>query len=703
MLINKKIIYSSLIFLGLASVFFIFTSQAVLAADFKVDINTTDDITEWKINSDGIYKNDSKIYCSDIQVGSIPDDGFLVENSLGTKLFLIAENNIYVSAKDSFASLTYSDTITNSFILKKQSNDILIYVDDDGLHYKEGICESTPSFCGDGNVDPGEQCEYDSECPNGFECNSCMCRSKCGSGIIPITNCHQLTSWMDNFYGSFPDGCNDPNSWRYGDFCLVNDIDCSGENLLKPLPNFDADTEVCFEGTFDGRGHTISNLDHADWVNNMDRVGLFMCTENAEIKNVNLANVYIKGDDYVGALVGRTYGNTIISNCSASGTVTTGVGDSSQNIGGLIGGTYDTAITNCYSSVNVNPESIAYGAVSVGGLVGYNQESTISNCYSDGDVSSIDNGWIYIGGLVGANVYGSQISYSYSTGSVSAPNIDSPYDSVVGGLVGGVGSTPGFTSSSYWNTVTSGQSTSDGGEPRTTDQMTYPFDNTYIGWDFDDVWSNDGISGHYPCLQWYCEGGQQSVCGNDILEAGEECDDNNNVDFDGCAANCYKEYLVFLTSETYNGNLGGMDGADQKCQDFADSNDLDGTFYAWISTDADNDPESRFPHVYRTYYKLGGVKIADDWDDLTDGSIDSPINVSEQGNQIIEWSPNVWTNVNVYGQFIDGTKDCSNFNSNSDGNDCRVGYSSQSDLRWTYRVSMDSCHTENRLYCFEVE
>jgi hypothetical protein len=56
---------------------------------------------------------------------------------------------------------------------------------------------------------------------------------------------------------------------------------------------------------------------------------------------------------------------------------------------------------------------------------------------------------------------------------------------------------------SYWNIQTSGQSSSAGGFPRTTAQMTYPYDsNTYVDWDFSNVWEEDteNTNGGYPYL-----------------------------------------------------------------------------------------------------------------------------------------------------------------------------------------------------------
>ncbi len=53
---------------------------------------------------------------------------------------------------------------------------------------------------------------------------------------------------------------------------------------------------------------------------------------------------------------------------------------------------------------------------------------------------------------------------------------------------------------SFWDTQTSNQSESDGGEGRTTAQMRLVA--TFTGWDFDEVWSNVCNGWHYPTLQW---------------------------------------------------------------------------------------------------------------------------------------------------------------------------------------------------------
>ena len=86
-------------------------------------------------------------------------------------------------------------------------------------------------------------------------------------------------------------------------------------------------------------------------------------------------------------------------------------------------------------------------------------------------------------------------------------------------------------------------------------------------------------------------------CGNDIIDPNEECDDGNVYDGDGCSSSCAKEYkIVFLTSKTYSGDLGGLDGADTICNDLALDAGLPGTYKAWLS-DSFVSVSERFTHA----------------------------------------------------------------------------------------------------------
>ena len=149
-----------------------------------------------------------------------------------------------------------------------------------------------------------------------------------------------------------------------------------------------------FRATFEGNGHTISNL----FINRSSSdVGLFGYSgSTAELLSLGMVNVEVTGGSNVGGLVGSNEGT--VSNSYAIGSVT-GTGN---QVGGLIGSNQDE-VSNSYAMGSVT------GSQSVGGLVGLG-EGAISNSYATGAVT----GTQYIGGLVGFN-FGSIVS-SYATG-----------------------------------------------------------------------------------------------------------------------------------------------------------------------------------------------------------------------------------------------------------------------------------------------
>jgi len=208
-----------------------------------------------------------------------------------------------------------------------------------------------------------------------------------------------------------------------------------------------------FTGTFDGLGHTISNLT----INrpSFDNQGLFGNTNGATLRNVGLTAVNVTGYGKVGALVGYGYGTAIMNsyvtgsvtgddtgvgglmgydyggssiiNSHASATVAAGV--NSTGVGGLMGYGYGSGsgstILDSHATGNVT------GGNSVGGLVGYGYDDSITNSYATGEVTGTGDN---VGGLVGyTNGSNPIIDNSYATGPVTGNNY-------VGGLVGYVNS-----------------------------------------------------------------------------------------------------------------------------------------------------------------------------------------------------------------------------------------------------------------------
>ncbi len=96
------------------------------------------------------------------------------------------------------------------------------------------------------------------------------------------------------------------------------------------------------------------------------------------------------------------------------------------------------------------------------------------------------------------------------------------------------------------------------------------------------------------------------------------------------------EKTVFITSAKFKGNLGGLAGADDKCQVEVDgpaSIVPSGTYLAWLSDGTDS-PDTRFTKSAHPYILLDGTKIAENYTDLTDGSILNAINIDSTGKAL---------------------------------------------------------------------
>lgn len=157
---------------------------------------------------------------------------------------------------------------------------------------------------------------------------------------------------------------------------------------------------------------------------------------------------------------------------------------------------------------------------------------------------------------------------------------------------------------------------------------------------------------------------------------------------------------VFLTSKTYNGNLGGITGADSKCQETAQAENLGGTWKAWIS-DSKTPASSRLIHSNYKYVLLNGAVVANNWQDLTDGSIQNPITITERGDSPLYQSC-VWTSTKTDGSNFEPVSNitlCSNY-SESDSNYSVCGHNGSIDGQWT-NWSTDMCNQYHPLYCIE--
>ena len=261
---------------------------------------------------------------------------------------------------------------------------------------------------------------------------------------------------------------------------LISDIDlspvCGAESGMSWAPIGDAavNGNLCFLGSFDGDGHTISNLyiqgenscqglfglGMQDWpritstisrlhvighVEGSSQIGLVVgkggivsdCTTEGEVVSdnddaggvagyvyavdhcVNKASVRkTRGMVYsIGGIAG-TVGNDC-HDCQNEGDITSVEG---YRIGGIVGYHSGLSIYNCYNSGTVT------GGQQCGGIAGI-AVGTLSNCLNEGNVSS---GYGYCGGIAGVLDYGASILNCVNTGTV----VEESYGTDNGGICG---------------------------------------------------------------------------------------------------------------------------------------------------------------------------------------------------------------------------------------------------------------------------
>jgi cysteine-rich repeat protein len=194
---------------------------------------------------------------------------------------------------------------------------------------------------------------------------------------------------------------------------------------------------------------------------------------------------------------------------------------------------------------------------------------------------------------------------------------------------------------------------------------------------------------------------KDAKCGDGyVLNGVEECDDGNKTEGDECTNACTLPpvRVVFLTSMAYTGNLGGLAGADVKCNERAAAVQLKGSFKAWLS-DSTNNPADRFDNTNFTgnYKLVDGTTVANGWMDLINGSLDHAIDMDETGGGMK--AENTWSNTGEPGTLA-SVNHCNDWKSNSPGLEGRTGFSMAVNAEWTNK-SVSTCETTRRLYCFE--
>ena len=247
---------------------------------------------------------------------------------------------------------------------------------------------------------------------------------------------------------------------------LGDDIDLSGVSSWNPIGDESGIVNI-FNGTFDGKGHTISKLKiDANVTEGESNYGLFSTLGNkAVVKSLNITDAAIAVENTgtygtstekvrAGIIAGETVKaatsahnsiGTRIDSCSATGSVSAvSTKDKMTFAGGIVGmGDIGTAITNCWTDASVravaNPVSNKNSMA--GGIIGSSGNYVvIANCATFGDVYAASPSSTNFGGMAGGIVgmmAGKQYNV-YATGDMTIGNGGITKHSWVGVLDGQV-------------------------------------------------------------------------------------------------------------------------------------------------------------------------------------------------------------------------------------------------------------------------
>ncbi len=204
------------------------------------------------------------------------------------------------------------------------------------------------------------------------------------------------------------------------------------------------------------------------------------------------------------------------------------------------------------------------------------------------------------------------------------------------------------------------------------------------------------------------------VQGNDVAGSiGVSCTDNQATARDNVIAgfateiaNCLSDYpnLMFTTSAIYDGNLGGLAGADAKCQQLATAAGLKGHYRAYLGATGTNAP-LRFANA-SGWIRVDGRPMIEQIGEFGTVALPYPPSLDENGNDLAgSANVRVWTATNAdttyFGQNCNATGTLPDW-STTTGRPV-TGVLNATNANVLIGGSVIPCATPIRLYCFGID
>lgn len=270
---------------------------------------------------------------------------------------------------------------------------------------------------------------------------------------------------VSDFY-SFANSVADGTNYSGATVYLDADIDLAGQTI-EPI----GDSRRHFQGTFDGQGHTISNLTVSSKLNTaglfgysnglairnvvMDESCSVVCSSNTssnvggiigscygknigcDIKSVvSMASVTFKGflsessNVHLGGIVGYISSSnyeSVVKNCAIFGPITQSGESNNSYIGSIVGSSYSYGLSkkvyvqNCLNYGTITHNGTTTRNLYIGGIIGKSEMSDIKNCISVGKI--ISNNYTCVGTIIGyAESNLANVAHSFWTSDVGDYN-----------------------------------------------------------------------------------------------------------------------------------------------------------------------------------------------------------------------------------------------------------------------------------------
>ena len=222
-----------------------------------------------------------------------------------------------------------------------------------------------------------------------------------------------------------------------------------------------------------GMSHCYATGDVSAGYGSFYQGGLVGASVGGRIRDSHATGHVFGGDASwaLGGLVGRADSDSVIANCYASGSVTTGAGG--HDLGGLVGSCFGADLSNGYATGPVTGGDRSYA---LGGLLGSCLGTTVSDCYAAGDV----RGFRRLGGFAGLVQTGTSLAHCHAVGTVLRH--DRPWGR--GGFAGYVdGQVDVDVTGCFWDIEASQAPTSAAGTGLTAAQMRDIGNFQAAGWD----------------------------------------------------------------------------------------------------------------------------------------------------------------------------------------------------------------------------